>query len=101
MQTLEQQQKRAERKIHKTWEDVNCIAYDVRQYVYKGKVSETTARKIFHINEMDGELCFLNNHFEQLVQTMGHEELVNKAVRFRVHVKKLLEEIENEIAEQQ
>lgn len=101
MTTLNQQQKRAERKIHKTWEDVNCIAYDVRQYVYKNKLSETTTRKIFNINEIDGELCFLNNHFEYLVQTMDVEELVHKAVRFRVHVKKLLEEIENEIAEQQ
>lgn len=101
MTTLNQQQKRAERKIHKTWEDVNCIAYDVRQYVYENKLSKMTTRKIFHIHEIDGELSFLNNHFEYLVQTMDVEELVHKAVRFRVTVKKLLEDIEKEIAEQQ
>lgn len=41
----------------------------------------------------------MNNHFEYLVQTMDVEELIHKAVRYRVHVKKLLEEIEKEIKE--
>ena len=97
MNTLEQQKQQAGNKVQAIYETVNEIAYDARQLVYNGNTNESTVRKIFGLTEISGELAFLTNHFNKLVETMDFEELVKKAEGFKKHAETLMNKIEKEV----
>lgn len=99
MTTLEQQKQQAGNKVQAIYETVDAIAYDARQLVYEGNTNFNTVRKIFNLTEISGELAFLTNHFNKLVETMDFEELVKKAESFHKHATTLMSKIEKEVSE--
>ena len=96
---LEQQQQEANNTISKLHDEICEMAWDARQYVYDGKANEDTARKIFAINELQGEITFLTNHFYKLVETMDFSELVKKAESYHKHATTLMNKVEKEVKE--
>ena len=78
MTKLTQEQQQAENTISKLHDEICEMAWDARQYVYDGKANSDTMRKIFAINELQGEITFLLNHFIKLVETTDFDVLVKK-----------------------
>lgn len=99
MTTLKQQQQQAENTIIKLRDEICDMAYDTRQYVYDGKANTDTMRMIFLINELQGEIIFLTNHFYELVETTDFGELVKKAERYHKHATTVMNKVEKEIKE--
>lgn len=100
MTKLNQQQKEAEKKINKLYDGICEMAFNARQYVYDGKANQDTMRKIFAINELQGEITFLLNHFHKLVETINFDVLVKKTENCYKYAKTLMEKIEKELEEQ-
>lgn len=99
MTKLTQEQQQAENTISKLHDEICEMAWDARQYVYDGKANSDTMRKIFAINELQGEITFLLNHFIKLVETTDFDVLVKKAESYHKHATTLMNKIEKEIKE--
>lgn len=99
MAYLTKQQQQAENTILQLQLKICDMAYDARRYVYDGKANQNTMRKIFTINELQGEITFLLNHFSKLLGTMDFSELVKKAESYHKHAKTLMSKIEKEVKE--
>ena len=99
MTKLTQEQQQAENTISKLHDEICEMAWDARQYVYDRKANPDTMRKIFAINELQGEITFLLNHFIKLVETMDFDVLVKKAESYHKHATTLMNKIEKEIKE--
>lgn len=98
MATLEQEQQQAENTISKLRDEICDMAYDARELIYNGKANDfSTARKIFALTEISGEITFLLNHFVKLVETMDFGELVKKAESYHKHATTLMKKVEKEV----
>lgn len=95
--TLEQGQQQANNTISKLHDEICEMAWDARQYIYDGKANPDTMRKIFAINELQGEITFLTNHFWKLVETTDFGELVKKAESYHKHATTLMNKVEKEV----
>lgn len=99
MTKLNQEQQQAENAISKLHDEICEMAWDARQYIYDGKANPDTMRKIFAINELQGEITFLLNHFIKLVETTDFDVLVKKAESYHKHATTLMNKVEKEIKE--
>lgn len=99
MTKLTQEQQQAENTISKLHDEICEMAWDARQYVYDGKANSDTMRKIFAINELQGEITFLLNHFIKLVETTDFDVLVKKAESYHKHATTLMNKVEKEVKE--
>lgn len=95
--TLEQGQQQANNTISKLHDEICEMAYDARQYIYDGKANSDTMRKIFAINELQGEITFLSHHFWKLVEVTDFGELVKKAESYHKHATTLMKKVEKEV----
>lgn len=97
MTKLTQEQQQAENTISKLHDEICEMAWDARQYVYDGKANSDTMRKIFAINELQGEITFLLNHFIKLVETTDFDVLVKKSESYHKHATTLMNKVEKEV----
>ena len=97
MTKLTQEQQQAENTISKLHDEICEMAWDARQYVYDGKANSDTMRKIFAINELQGEITFLSHHFWKLVEVTDFGELVKKAESYHKHATTLMNKVEKEV----
>lgn len=95
--TLEQGQQQANNTISKLHDEICEMAWDARQYIYDGKANPDTMRKIFAINELQGEITFLLNHFIKLVETTDFDVLAKKAESYHKHATTLMNKVEKEV----